>query len=66
MKVKHHRGVYSTLQSHVPSRNRLRNKDKGNREKQHNYVKDLPNSKGANPPSRETTGAQSQLVTNQY
>eukprot|EP00972_Heterocapsa_arctica_P092699 13670668-Heterocapsa_arctica.AAC.1 len=36
-------------------------RDRGNREKQHIYVNVLPSSKGANPPSRETTGVQSQL-----
>eukprot|EP00972_Heterocapsa_arctica_P112632 16432892-Heterocapsa_arctica.AAC.1 len=50
----------------IPSAQSRRNdRDRRSREKQHNYVTGLPSFKGANPPSSETTGVQSPLVTSQ-
>eukprot|EP00972_Heterocapsa_arctica_P042679 6290947-Heterocapsa_arctica.AAC.1 len=63
-RVEHHSSVCGKLQSR--SQSKQNNRDRRNHEKQHNYVKELPSFKGANPPSRETRGVQSQLVTSQH
>eukprot|EP00972_Heterocapsa_arctica_P044847 6617529-Heterocapsa_arctica.AAC.1 len=42
----------------IPSSHSKRsNSDRRNREKQHNYVTELPSFKGANPPSNEGHGS---------